>query len=92
MLISEVSKTSPEAPATRPASVAPARRASSSSGGEDPDEKRQKFLERNRYVYCQGYKGSSVTCAWQSNRIHEAAGLWIGQPIIIMQFAVLIFV
>lgn len=50
MLISEVSKTSPEAPATRPASVAPARRASSSSGGEDPDEKRQKFLERNRYV------------------------------------------
>jgi len=49
-LISEVSKTSPEAPATRPASVAPARRPSSSSGGEDPDEKRQKFLERNRYV------------------------------------------
>lgn len=50
MLISEVSKTAPEAPAARPASVAPARRASSSSGGEDPDEKRQKFLERNRYV------------------------------------------
>ncbi|PNF42975.1 Cyclic AMP-dependent transcription factor ATF-2 [Cryptotermes secundus] len=45
---SEVSKAVPETHATSPASVTPARRASSSSGNEDPGEKRQKFLERNR--------------------------------------------
>jgi hypothetical protein len=50
VVISEVSKTAPEAPVTRPAKVALARRASSSSGCEDAEEKRQKFLERNRYV------------------------------------------
>lgn len=46
----EVNKTVPDARGPSPVRIAPSRRASSSSGGEDPGDKRQKFLERNRCV------------------------------------------
>jgi hypothetical protein len=83
----EVSKTVPDARGTSPVSAAPVRRASSSSGGEDPGGKRQKFLERNRYVlsglWSHGFTSwhlSILTHSWPGVSIHRAEYLNSGSP------------